>query len=151
MMEEKNHSVVESIKNRETEIVRSSVDPKCDSSNELPVELPVEQTMNCSPTASSCDLSSVHEFNNNTCTSSSHPTSSSSSSSSHPTSSSSADIIDVHRGTPIRLKVKVLVPVDDHPNVSSNFSLIFFFLSFFFSIIRFSFHLFLFLPHSRMG
>lgn len=26
--------------------------------------------------------------------------------------------VDVHKGTPIRLQVKVPVPIDDHPNVS---------------------------------
>lgn len=27
-------------------------------------------------------------------------------------------IVDVHRGKPVRLQVKVLVPTNDHPNVN---------------------------------
>ena len=30
-----------------------------------------------------------------------------------------SEFVDVHKGKPIRLKVKVLIPVDDHPNVSA--------------------------------
>lgn len=83
-------------------------DSRCDSSQVFPDN----RSSLHSPTATSNsdpDFNcSNHEFNNNTCTSSS--------SSSH--QYSSENIIDIHRGSAIRLKVKVLVPVDDHPNVS---------------------------------
>lgn len=83
-------------------------DSKCDSSQVISDN---RSSMH-SPTTSNSDPEFIylnHEFNNNTCTSSS--------SSSH--QFSSENIIDIHRGSAIRLKVKVLVPVDDHPNVSS--------------------------------
>ena len=32
----------------------------------------------------------------------------------------SSTLLDIHKGKPIRLQVKVLVPVHDHPNVSKN-------------------------------
>lgn len=83
-------------------------DSKCDSSQLISDN---RSSMH-SPTTSSSDPDfncPNHEFNNNTCTSSS------SSSQQY----SCENIIDIHRGSAIRLKVKVLVPVDDHPNVSS--------------------------------
>lgn len=35
--------------------------------------------------------------------------------------------VDVHKGTPIRLQVKVPVPIDDHPNVSNLIQIFIFF------------------------
>lgn len=99
-------------------IEEEKYDLRCDSSqlvNHQNIHSPATST---STSSSSCPL----QESINTCTSSSSPSSSWLHSTNHTfdNQNNGNGYIDIQKGSNIRLKVKVLVPVDDHPNVRKN-------------------------------